>query len=271
MWGCHNLYPYKQTSVDPMNQMMNPVRWALQAKFEIRTRCAATPWLAPVHQATIWWTQWKMRHHIDGRECAVQPDTELVIDGFQGSGNSFATVAFKSCQERPVRLAHHLHAPAQIIKAVQQGTPVLVTLRDPADAVVSLVSRWPYVSLSQGLRAYIRFYTALTRYLDQMVVSPFDQTTGPIDRVFEAVNERFGTDFTIFAPTGKNVARIRNKTTLASDEEVARRAQKEKFRIAIQASKYEALRRQAYAVYEKWDQHGVGRSTLKQAAHGKIT
>ncbi len=247
------------------------MRWALQAKFEVRTRCAATAWLAPVHQATIWWTQWKMRGHINIRECAVQTDTELVIDGFQGSGNSFATEAFKSCQERPVQLAHHLHAPVQIIKAVKQGTPVLVTLRNPADAVVSLVSRWPYVSLSQGLRAYIRFYTTLTPYLDQMVVSPFDQTTGPIDQVFEAVNERFGTCFTIFAPTGKNVARIRNKTTLAPDEEATRRAQKDKFRKAIQASEHEALRRQAHAVYDKWDQHGVGRSDLKRSIPVKST
>lgn len=230
---------------------------ALQAKFELRTRCAATPWLAPLHQATVWWTQWKMRGHIDVRECQVLPDTELVIDGFQGSGNSFATVAFKSCQERPVRLAHHLHAPAQIIKAVEQSVPVLVTLRDPADAVVSLISRWPYIGLEQGLRAYIRFYEALTPYLDRMVVSPFSMTTGPIDQVFEAVNDRFECNFSIFSPTSKNVARIRSKTTLEPDAEAARRKKKSELRAAIAGPAYRALREQAKALHADWEQYGV--------------
>lgn len=232
---------------------------ALQTKFELRSRCAATPWLAPAHQASVWWTQWKMRGHIDPRECQVLPDTELVIDGFQGSGNSFATVAFKSCQERPVRLAHHLHAPAQIIKAVEQNVPVLVTLRDPADAVVSLISRWPYIGLEQGLRAYIRFYEALTPYLNRMVVSPFAMTTGPIDQVFEAVNDTFGCAFSVFSPTGKNVARIRSKTTLNSEAESARQVQKEKLRMDIVAPAHAALREQAQFIHDEWDQHGVHR------------
>lgn len=230
---------------------------ALQAKFEIRTRCAATPWLAPIHQATVWWTQWKMRGHIDPRECQVLPDTELVIDGFQGSGNSFATVAFKSCQEHPVRLAHHLHAPAQIIKAVDQGVPVLVTLRDPSDAVVSLVSRWPYVGLGQGLRAYIRFYETLTPYLGGIVVSPFPMTTGPIDQVFEVINERFECSFEVFRPIDENVARIRSKTTLNSDAEAARRKKKSELRAAIADPAYRALREQAEALHVDWEQYGV--------------
>jgi len=230
---------------------------ALQAKFELRTHCAATPWLAPLHQVTVWWTQWKMRGYIDTRECQVLSDTELVIDGFQGSGNSFATEAFKFCQKRPVRLAHHLHAPAQIIKAVRQGVPVLVTLRDPSDAVVSLVSRWPYVGLGQGLRAYIRFYEPLTVYLDDMVVSPFPMTTGPIDRVFEVINERFECSFEVFRPIDENVARIRSRTTLDADAEAARRKKKSKLRAAIASPAYRSLRERAEALYADWERHGV--------------
>ncbi|MEF8940976.1 MAG: hypothetical protein V5A22_14125, partial [Salinivenus sp.] len=125
-------------------------RRLLQFKFELRSRLASAPAAALLFRPYIWWAQYKMRGHIDPRECRVDPATEFVLDGFQGSGNSFATVAFKSCQKTPVRIAHHLHAPAQIIQAVRWGIPTLVTLRSPADAVVSLVSRWPYLSLNQG-------------------------------------------------------------------------------------------------------------------------
>lgn len=239
---------------------------ALQAKFEVRTRCAATPWLAPLHQPTIWWTQWKMRGLIDTRECQVLPDTTFVIDGFQGSGNSYATEAFKSCQAQPIRLAHHLHAPAQIIKAVQQGVPVLVTLRHPSDAVVSLVSRWPYVGLGQGLRAYIRFYEALTPYLDRMVVSPFAMTTGPIDIVFTAVNDTFGCDFAVFTPSAENVARIRSKTTLTSAAEAARRQEKADLRAQVAAPRFDTLRQRAERIHAHWQQHGVSQPAASATA-----
>src|SRR5262245_45373054 len=44
----------------------------------------------------------------------IDADTELVIDGYMRSANTFAVYAFQMAQRRPVRLAHHLHAPAQV-------------------------------------------------------------------------------------------------------------------------------------------------------------
>ena len=92
----------------------------LQFKFEIRSLLAREPLLAPLNWPVIWWTQHKNRGIIDINECFVGDHTEFVIDGFQGSGNSFATVAFKRSQETPVKIAHHLHSPVQIIKAAKK-------------------------------------------------------------------------------------------------------------------------------------------------------
>jgi hypothetical protein len=245
----------------PPSRPAGPVRRLLQLKFEVRSRLASAPAAAPLFRPYLWWAQYKMRGHIDPQECRVDRSTEFVLDGFQGSGNSFATVAFKSCQTTPVRLAHHLHAPAQIIQAVRWAIPTLVTLRAPADAVVSLVSRWPYLSLRQGLRAYVRFYDALLPHLDGVVVSPFPMTTRHLDEVFRAVNRRFDTSFGVFDHTREQVRRIRAKTFLPPEEEARRGAVKAALRAELDAGRCDAALREATRVYED-----VARRALRPGA-----
>lgn len=65
---------------------------------------------------------------VEGR--IAGPGTELEIDGFERSGNWFAVAAFRSAQRRPVALVHHLHAPAQLIRAVRLGVLMMVLIRD---------------------------------------------------------------------------------------------------------------------------------------------
>jgi hypothetical protein len=49
----------------------------------------------------------------------VQRDTDIVIEGFGGSANSFSLHAFELAQNTHVYIAHHLHAAAQIILGVR--------------------------------------------------------------------------------------------------------------------------------------------------------
>ena len=49
----------------------------------------------------------------------VTPDTQLVIEGFPRSANTFARVAFNAAQSGRVRIAHGLHVPAQVVRAAQ--------------------------------------------------------------------------------------------------------------------------------------------------------
>ena len=85
-------------------------------------------------------------------------DTEMVIDGFTRSATTFAVYAFQLSQDRPIRLAHHLHAPAQLIEAARRGTPTLLLIREPQGAILSQLIREPDVVLRDALFAYARFY-----------------------------------------------------------------------------------------------------------------
>lgn len=132
---------------------------------------------------------------------AVTEETELVIDGFTRSASTFAVVAFQLSQPKPVRVAHHMHAPSQMLEAARLSVPVLLTVRPPEDTVLSLVVREPYVTIELGLRAYTRFHRRVLPSLNSMVVADFPEVTTRFDRSIERVNLRFGTSFAPFQAT----------------------------------------------------------------------
>jgi hypothetical protein len=131
--------------------------------------------------------------------------TELVIDGYTRCGTTFAVYALQLSQERPVRLAHHWHAPAQLIEAARRGLPALLVIREPKGAILSQLMREPNVALRDGLIAYARFYTCLLPYRDQLVVGEFGQLTHDFGGVVRRLNARFGTNFAGFVHTDANV------------------------------------------------------------------
>jgi hypothetical protein len=135
----------------------------------------------------------------------ISPDTEFVIDGYTRCASTFAVYALQLPQPRPVRLAHHLHAPAQLIEAARHGVPALAVIREPRGAILSQLIREPGVALRDALVAYARFYECLLSYRDKFVVADFEQVTVDFGAVVRNINKRFGTDFTEFVPTEPNV------------------------------------------------------------------
>ena len=136
----------------------------------------------------------------------VRPDTELVIEGFPRSANTYAVVAFEQAQPGPVRLAHHVHSPFQVAYAVDKGIPSLVLARDPLDATASLLVRDPSRNPRECLHNYVTFYETLLPLAQGYVVGLFDVVVADYGRIIQAVNERFGTDFALFESTEANVA-----------------------------------------------------------------
>lgn len=167
-----------------------------RVSFSFYSLVAREPKYKALYQPYVFWAKIK-RQKSGGtpQECQVLPTTELVIDGFQGSANSFVTEAFMQSQTRPVNVAHHLHSPVQIIAAVEQKVPVWLVIREPKGAVISTTSRWPHISVTQGLKSYIGFYSKLMAYAPGCVVSTFEQNTQRPNEVIQKVNDRFGVNF----------------------------------------------------------------------------
>lgn len=125
----------------------------------------------------------------------VRPDSELVIEGFPRCANTFAVLAFERAQDRPVRIAHHLHAPSQIELGVRYGLPVLVLIREPVGAVASLITRHPEITVDQALGQYGCFYRYVDTCRDNVVVADFREITTDFAKGIRQLNERFDASF----------------------------------------------------------------------------
>ena len=142
------------------------------------------------------------------RHLYVRINTEIVIEGYPRSANTFAVAAFLQAQNRPVRIARHLHLPVQIIRAVRWKIPTLVLIRYPEDAVLSLLVREPLISAKWALKEYIGFYSAIRPYSDGYVLATFEQVTSDFGQVIDRINRKFKTDFLRFEHTPENVSRV---------------------------------------------------------------
>ena len=142
------------------------------------------------------------------RQITVSKDTEIVIEGFPRSANTFAVAAFTFAQGRPVKIARHLHAPAQVTEAVRRGIPCIVLIRKPRDAVLSLLVREPHISAEQALKDYIRFYRSVAPYRDKFVIGRFEEVTTNFGEIIRRVNAHFGTNFKPFEHTEENLHKV---------------------------------------------------------------
>jgi hypothetical protein len=161
--------------------------------YEAKTLVARSPLLAlPI-------AKWR------GHGVVIDRATDVLIEGYPRSANNFAVAAFLMAQRRPVRIAHHVHAPAHVIAAIRARIPALVLARHPEDAVLEFVIRRPSLSVRQAIRGYLRFYRPLLPHRARLVVGSFRDVTSDFGAVIRRVNERFGTSFTEFEHTAENV------------------------------------------------------------------
>ena len=156
----------------------------------------------------------------------VEPGaTQVVIDGFQRSANTFAVTAFQVAQPEPVNVAHHLHAAAQIIAAVRAGIPTIVLVREPEETILSHMIRLPYATGRQAIKNYIRFCEGVEPYRRGFVVGEFRAVTSDFGAVVRDLNATFHTSFAEFEHTDENVRRCfdlieqRNRERFGSVEE----------------------------------------------------
>lgn len=123
----------------------------------------------------------------------VTRSTQLVIEGFPRSGNSFTELAIRASQPSLERLAHHSHSAAQVKRAVEWGIPTLLVIREPAEAIASLAAHQRGTRLVQSLvKDYVHFHVSILGSLPGIVTVTFDEVTGDFNTVVDRLNARFG-------------------------------------------------------------------------------
>lgn len=218
---------------------------------------------------------WVMRWRFRGRETQqwlVDRRSDVVIEGFQRSANSFAVRAFRMAQPdagRRLRIATHIHSPAQIALAARWGIPAILLVRHPDDAVVSVLAwarqlnklppeafKGPDINrlARYWTLRYCLFYERARAYRSHFVMAPFDQVTRDFGSVIDRMNKRFGTAFQRFAHTPEAQDAIFRANAVHLSPSPQRDAFKERFRSAYEDDANAAGRERAERVFLCLDQ-----------------
>ncbi|MGA9279106.1 hypothetical protein [Ilumatobacter sp.] len=133
-----------------------------------------------------------------GLDRRIDDDTELVIEGYPRSANTFAAAAIAYASRRELRVASHVHTPSQVLEAVKRTVPTLVVVREPQATVRSIVVAAPHLRVDEALAEWIHHYSLIWPVREHFVIATFDQVIDDFGAVTSRVNDRFGTDFAIF-------------------------------------------------------------------------
>jgi glycosyltransferase involved in cell wall biosynthesis/SAM-dependent methyltransferase len=191
----------------------------------------------------------------------ITSETELVIEGFPRSGNTFAHFAVLHAEPGAV-VTSRVHAPAQVKAAVRQSTPVLITVREPLATIASAAVAAEHVPIRSLLLEYIHHYRQVVPLLDRVVIATFDDITTDFGAVMRALNERFGLGFREFRHTAVGEAEVfasiaRHHHAHHGEDEsslplpvASQRRRKERIKEEVLRPEYAALLQEAQTVYE---------------------
>jgi hypothetical protein len=144
-------------------------------------------------------------------EVYLSPETEVLIEGYPRSGNSFAEAAFVFAQRpREVVMAHHAHAAGHVLAALAANIPAVVLFRDPVDAAASFIEETEGgISAGVALKEYVQFHEPLLARQSEILFVSFEDVTNDFPSLIRRLNAKFGTDFSTYEHTDENVAKIR--------------------------------------------------------------
>lgn len=159
-----------------------------------------------------------------GRICGRK--TDLVIEGYPRSGNTFTVDMIRILQKTPprIKLAHHSHSASNVRLGILLEKPVLIPLRQPIDAIVSL-SIFSGRPLDTCAARYARFHRWVERHKKSVIIASFETITNDFNRVIDRLNALPGiaiprsTDLEADAKLALEAARARSVKTHGSKAE----------------------------------------------------
>ncbi len=130
--------------------------------------------------------------------------TEIVIEGFPRSGNTFAMFALRhaaAAAGREVVISSHVHTPSAVKAAVKARFPTLYVVRPPRDAIISLLIAAPHVRFADAIDEWAHHHLEILPYGDRFELASFDEVTTDFGAVTARVNARFGTTLPCYEPS----------------------------------------------------------------------
>ena len=180
---------------------------------------------------------------------AVRNSTQVCIEGFPRSANSYAVVAFRLANSG-IKIAHHLHVPAQLLQAHRLGIPSVLLIRKPEEAIASFLVFQRSENADLYLKAYIRFHKALRPIRSQLVVADFEVAIKNMNAVIQALNETYRKDFNFLRNQAEQENEIFAKLKQVNDQFFA--GQKNKSMYPDESRQRAKARAKALVLQSRW-------------------
>lgn len=120
----------------------------------------------------------------------VTKSTDIVVEGFPRSSNTFLTVALKQLLGEGVSIANHYHSSAQFSLGYKLKKPMILVIREPLNCLVSNLLYYPDRSKEEIIDDYIFFHEKIKQYLPSIFVVDFkDVTTNPLGLIARISDE----------------------------------------------------------------------------------
>ena len=124
----------------------------------------------------------------------VKKDSQIVIEGFPRSANSYLNRVFKATNPE-VRRAHHIHSPFQFRIGYKLGIPLVLIIRKPKEVVQSMQVAYKGINPNEILKKYILFHRMLYPIRKKILIVSFEEVINDSSLVLKRINERFRTSY----------------------------------------------------------------------------
>lgn len=134
--------------------------------------------------------------------------TDLVVEGFPRSGNTFTAFAIEDASAHELTIASHVHQPSQIKLALARGVPTVLVIRDPVSALASYLVYDRRFSASAVIGEYCSYHRELVPYVERLLVCEFEEVTSQMSSVIDRINHRYSLQIPAFDEASPNVERV---------------------------------------------------------------
>ena len=83
----------------------------------------------------------------------------------------------------------------QVMKAIEYDIPCIVLIREPIDAIASVLVVDRALSIRLAIQSYIHFYERIWPVRESIVVADFKDATQRPQQIVKTLNQRYGTLF----------------------------------------------------------------------------
>jgi hypothetical protein len=206
----------------------------------------------------------------------ITDKTDLIVEGFPRSGNTFTVFALQDVAQNQLRISSHVHHPSQVKLAVQRDLPTVLVIREPIGALASYLTYGRHGRPTDVFREYYAYYQELIPYADRVLILNFEEIISDMPAIIDRINGRFAMALPPFDQSPGNVDHLfeeiaRHHQLVHPDLEpdhvaprptAARREANERHRLELLDPSNNALRTRCLNVYDYFSRKASGQRAL---------